>query len=131
MQSIIYKNGDNSVCILAYVEGCGLTIEQVAQKDVPEGVQYSIVDASTINLVTGYNNKLYLSGEEPTKTTYEQVLDIENTYLSKLSALDTALISALWAGGENEVATRQALSAKRQQLIADKTAAITNIFING
>lgn len=43
---IIYPFGD-SVAVLLPCE-CGLTVEQIAQKDVPEGVPYMIVDASDI-----------------------------------------------------------------------------------
>ena len=45
MRRIIYKNNDNSVCIIAPADGCGLSIEQIAQKDVPAGTPYEIVDA--------------------------------------------------------------------------------------
>lgn len=65
------------------------------------------------------------------KTVNEKIADIEAEYQKKLADLDASLLAALWAGGANEVANRQALSATRQQLTADKTAAITNVFLNG
>jgi hypothetical protein len=44
---VIYEGPENSVSILYPCE-CGLTIEQIAKKDVPEGSDYAIVDADSI-----------------------------------------------------------------------------------
>ena len=67
----------------------------------------------------------------PQPSINEKIADIEAEYQKKLADLDASLLAVLWAEGANEVANRQALSAKRQQLTADKTAAITNVFLNG
>lgn len=48
---IIYKNPDtNFLCVIIPVKFsiCGLTIEEIAQKDVPTGVPYKIVNASDL-----------------------------------------------------------------------------------
>lgn len=45
---IIYKNRDGSACVIIPFLGCGLTIEQIAAKDVPAGLPYKIVDSSEI-----------------------------------------------------------------------------------
>lgn len=86
------------------------------------------------DVVRGWDGKLYKANEvpaQPGKTVNEKIADIEAEYQNKLADLDASLLAVLWADGANEVANRQALSAKRQQLTADKTAAITNIFLNG
>jgi hypothetical protein len=44
---VIYEGQENSVSILYPCE-CGLTIEQIAEKDVPKGSDYAIVDADSI-----------------------------------------------------------------------------------
>jgi len=44
---IIYKNDDNTISIIVPAD-CGLTIEQIAAKDVPTGKEYHIVNASDI-----------------------------------------------------------------------------------
>lgn len=44
---IIYLT-DGGVAIIIPAPGCGLTIEEIAAKDVPAGVQYKIVDVSEI-----------------------------------------------------------------------------------
>jgi len=45
-QRIIYLT-DNGVAIIVPAD-CGLTIEQIAKKDVPTGLNYKIVDVSEI-----------------------------------------------------------------------------------
>ena len=45
---IIYKNETGGVSVIIPFLGCGLTIEQIAAKDVPAGAPYKIVDASEI-----------------------------------------------------------------------------------
>lgn len=44
---IIYKT-DNGVAIMYPALDCGLSIEQIADKDVPAGAPYKIIDASDI-----------------------------------------------------------------------------------
>ncbi len=44
---IIYKNTDGSISIIIPAN-CGLTVEQIANKDVPTGLKYKIVNVSEI-----------------------------------------------------------------------------------
>jgi hypothetical protein len=44
---IVYKNDDGTISIIVPAE-CGLTIEEIADKDVPAGKEHWIVDASEI-----------------------------------------------------------------------------------
>ena len=44
---IIYKNTDGSISIIIPAD-CDLTVEQIAQKDVPTGLNYKIVDVSEV-----------------------------------------------------------------------------------
>ena len=44
---IIYQNDDGGVAVIIPAD-CGLTIEQIAAKDVPTGKAYKIVDVSEI-----------------------------------------------------------------------------------
>jgi hypothetical protein len=46
-QRIIYPNEDGGVSIIIPAE-CGLTIEEIAAKDVPEGKSFKIVDIADI-----------------------------------------------------------------------------------
>ena len=46
-QRIIYPTDDGGVAIIVPAD-CGLTIEEIADKDVPEGKPYKIVDVADI-----------------------------------------------------------------------------------
>jgi hypothetical protein len=45
---IVYRTADNGVAVIIPVPDCGLTIEQIAAKDVPAGAPHRIVDVSSI-----------------------------------------------------------------------------------
>lgn len=45
---IIYPNDDGGVSIVIPAPDCGLTIEEIAAKDVPAGKPYKIVDVADI-----------------------------------------------------------------------------------
>lgn len=47
-QRIIYPNDEGGVSIIVPSPNCGLTIEQIAAKDVPAGKPYEIVDVADI-----------------------------------------------------------------------------------
>ena len=47
-ERIIYLNDDGGISIIVPASECGLTIEEIAAKDVPAGVAYQIVDVSDI-----------------------------------------------------------------------------------
>ena len=45
---IIYQNDEGGVDIIIPAKECGLTIEEIAAKDVPAGKPYKIVDVADI-----------------------------------------------------------------------------------
>jgi hypothetical protein len=45
---IIYPTDDGGVAVIVPAVECGLSIEEIAAKDVPAGKPYKIVDASDI-----------------------------------------------------------------------------------
>lgn len=45
---IIYPNDEGGVSIIVPATECGLTIEQIAAKDVPAGKPFKIVDVADI-----------------------------------------------------------------------------------
>jgi hypothetical protein len=47
-QRIIYPTDDGGVAVIIPADECGLTIEQIAAKDVPAGKPYKIVDVADI-----------------------------------------------------------------------------------
>lgn len=48
MQRIIYQSDDGGVCVIIPAPDCGLTVEEIALKDVPFGKPFKIVDVSDI-----------------------------------------------------------------------------------
>lgn len=47
-QRIIYPTDDGGVSVIVPAAECGLTIEQIAAKDVPVGKPFKIIEASDI-----------------------------------------------------------------------------------
>ncbi len=47
MKRIIYPTPDGGVAVIVPAD-CGLTIEEIAAKDVPAGVEYKIVDTADV-----------------------------------------------------------------------------------
>jgi hypothetical protein len=47
-QRIIYPTDDGGVAVIIPAPDCGLTIEEIAEKDVPAGKPHKIVDAADI-----------------------------------------------------------------------------------
>ena len=47
-QRIIYPTDDGGVAVIIPAPECGLTIEQIAAKDVPAGKEFKIVDVADI-----------------------------------------------------------------------------------
>jgi len=45
---IIFRNADNTVGVIIPSPKCDLTIEEIAAKDVPEGLEYRIVEDSEV-----------------------------------------------------------------------------------
>ena len=46
MNRIIYKTDEGGVAVIIPAPECGLTIEQIAAKDVPQGKPFQIIDAA-------------------------------------------------------------------------------------
>ena len=47
-QRIIYPKDDGGVAVIIPTPECGLTVEEIAAKDVPAGKPYKIVDVADI-----------------------------------------------------------------------------------
>jgi hypothetical protein len=45
---IVYTQDDGTVAVIVPADECGLTVEQIADKDVPAGKEYHIVDVLDI-----------------------------------------------------------------------------------
>ena len=60
---IIYPTPEGGVAIITPIMDSGLTIEEIAAKDVPAGVPFRIVDASTIPTDRTFRNAWEFSAE--------------------------------------------------------------------
>jgi hypothetical protein len=45
---IIYPTAEGGVAVIVPAPDCGMTVDEIAAKDVPRGVPYKIVDAADI-----------------------------------------------------------------------------------
>ena len=45
---ILYQTEDGGVKVVIPADNCGLTVEEIAKKDVPSGRPYKIVDVSEV-----------------------------------------------------------------------------------
>jgi hypothetical protein len=55
-QRIIYPTDDGGVAVIVPAPGCGLTIQEIAKKDVPQGKPYQIVSADEIPSDRSFRN---------------------------------------------------------------------------
>jgi hypothetical protein len=60
---IIYPTPEGGVAIIIPAPDCGLTIEQIAAKDVPAGVPFRIVEAADIPDDRTFRNAWEFSNE--------------------------------------------------------------------
>jgi hypothetical protein len=60
---IIYPTPEGGVAIIIPSPDCGLTIEEIAAKDVPAGVPFRIVDAADIPSDRTFRNAWEFSAE--------------------------------------------------------------------
>ena len=60
---IIYTTDEGTLAILIPTDECGLSIEEIAAKDVPEGKEYKIVDVSELSSDRTFRNAWVLDNE--------------------------------------------------------------------
>lgn len=53
---IVFKTEDNGACVLFPVLDCGLTLEEIALKDVPAGAPFFYMDSTLVPLDFDYSN---------------------------------------------------------------------------
>jgi hypothetical protein len=56
MKLIIYPNDNGGICILTPAPECGLSLQEIAAKDVPSGKPWKIVDAADIPTTREFRN---------------------------------------------------------------------------
>ena len=48
MKLAIFPNDEGTISVLVPAPNCGLTFEQICQKDVPTGTKYKIIDSTEL-----------------------------------------------------------------------------------
>jgi len=60
---ILYTTDEGTVAVLIPTDECGLTVEEIAAKDVPTGKEYKIVDKSELSNDRTFRNAWVLGDE--------------------------------------------------------------------
>jgi|LakMenE18May11ns_1017448.scaffolds.fasta_scaffold8947480_2 hypothetical protein len=76
-QRIIYPNSEGGVSILVPAPECGLSIEEIAAKDVPAGKPYKIVDVADIPSDRTFRNAWEFVADEPVQTEPVQIEPVQ------------------------------------------------------
>jgi len=121
-QRIVYTNADGRICVVIPAPDSGMTIEQIAGKDVPAGVPYRIADAADIPADRTFRNA-WTHDEAGIKVDMAKARDIHRDRLRalrapKLKALDADYMRAL----EAKDIPKQADIIGRKQALRDVTA---------
>ena len=53
---IIYPNNNGGVSVIVPSDNCGLSVEEIARKDVPAGKAYQIVDVADVPSDRSFRN---------------------------------------------------------------------------
>ena len=119
-QRIIYQNAEGGVSIIAPTGE--IPIEDVIAKDVPAGVEYSVVDEANIPS-DRYFRKAWKVGNDDVVIDIELAKDIQRdkwreARAPKLAALDVEYIRAM----EQEDPVRQSEIASKKQALRDVTS---------
>ena len=103
-QVIVFQNFETAgICILHPVLDSGLTIQEIAEKDVPSGVNFAVVDASELPADKYFRNAWRLGAFNKISIDIEAAKEIQRNHwrearILKLAALDIQFMRALEAG---------------------------------
>ena len=64
-ERIVYQNQDGGISIITPSLECGLSLEEIARKDVPAGVPYKIVDVDDIPIDRSYRKAWEINIDTP------------------------------------------------------------------
>ena len=81
---IVYVEDDGTLAVIVPADECGLTIEEIQTKDVPEGKTSYIVDVSEVLVNVGAGVFVNKSVPDAQKTISTQV-DLSNKYFEQIN----------------------------------------------
>lgn len=64
-ERVIYPNTGGGITVVVPAPGCGLTIEEIAAKDVPAGVPYKIIEDTEVPVDRTYRDAWEADFSEP------------------------------------------------------------------
>ena len=138
MKVILYPMSGGGIAVIAPVQDSGMTIEQIAQENVPTGVPWKIVDDAdvpkdrTFRGVWGCDFTSEDGGitfTPPTPTLEDQLAAIEAEYAPKISELQTALVAATLTDGAIMDGNISSLRTEWTALLNAKSAAMEALLI--
>ena len=117
-KNIVYTQNDFLV-VMSLSDKCGLTVEEIQAKDVPDGVTSYIVDHSSLPTDTDFQNAwVYKDGK--VEVDLDKAKEVHREYIrrerkEKLAALDIEFQRALETGDTSAVVAKK-------QVLRDATA---------
>ena len=117
-KNIVYTQ-NNILVVMSLSDKCGLTVEEIQAKDVPEGVTSYIVDHSSLPTDTDFQNAwVYKDGK--VEVDLAKAKEVHREYIrrerkEKLAALDIEFQRALETGDTSAVVAKK-------QVLRDATA---------
>ena len=117
-KNIVYTQ-NNILVVMSLSDKCGLTVEEIQAKDVPDGVTSYIVDHSSLPTDTDFQNAwVYKDGKVEVDLT--KAKEVHREYIrrerkEKLAALDIEFQRALETGDTSAVVAKK-------QVLRDATA---------
>ena len=122
MKRIIYAQNDGTIAVIIPANECGLTIEQIAAKDVPAGKSFEIIEHTELPPRDEYRNSWVLVGSKivhdmtKAREIKRERIRVERKPL--LENLDAEFMRAL----ENSDKAKQAEIVARKQKLRDAPA---------
>ena len=125
MQAIIFPN-QTSIAVMRPLE-CGLTIQEIARKDVPFGVPYRIIDAALIPEDRTYRDAWTASFSNPDGTGLGPHRWWIGQFTAEIAQLEARVAPADQTAAQNFQADRAAEIAALQAKIAQMKAEVLEI----
>lgn len=120
-QSILYAQPSGAVTLMTPAD-CGLSVEQIAQKDVPSGTPYYIVDTDSLTANTAFFNSWVFSVApevvvdlDKAKVQYKQTADNTAASLSTPLTQEYMRLMAIGADTTTVQAQLQAINAAAEE----------------
>jgi len=129
---ILYKNPDGGVSIVIPAPNCGLTLDEIIEKDVPNGVDYRIVDVSDISTDRTFRNAWEYGENGVIKTSFKKAVEVTKERLRSerkplLEEQDVAFQIAMETGKNMDSVVSEKKRLRDITLKADKAKTLDEL----